>query len=243
MTKRFDTIASLNEEASLLAPSLIHEMRQPLTGIRAGLELVSRRLGQQVTRLDDWALITAQVDRMEEIFRAYQDFLHPERNPPQAFPIKPVVERAVMLQTHRIRKLGPRFALHAPDGLPPAWGTPNALMHALANVIANALDALEGTTGRLAVGAIPGRLGGVTVRVADEGPGIPKDVREKIFEPRFTTKKTGSGLGLAIARRMMGAFGGRIELADEKDPQRLPWSKTEFVLTLPQPPAGMAPGR
>jgi hypothetical protein len=40
-------------------------MRQPLTGIRAGLELVARRLGQQVTRLDDWALITAQVDRME----------------------------------------------------------------------------------------------------------------------------------------------------------------------------------
>lgn len=237
MAKRFDTSAGLAEEASLLAPSLIHEMRQPLTGIRAGMELLARRLGTEATSLDDWALVTAQVDRMDEILRAYQDFLHPERTPPQAFPVKQVVQRAVALQTFRIRQLGPRFALHAPEGLPPAWGAPNALMHALTNVIANALDALEGTTGRLAVKLLESPAGGIALRVADEGPGVPLELRQKIFEARFTTKKLGSGLGLAICRRMMAAFGGSIELADEKDPQRLPWSKTEFVLCLPKPPS------
>jgi signal transduction histidine kinase len=236
MAKRFDTLTSATEEASLLAPSLIHEMRQPLTGIRAGLELVSRRLGTQVTGLDDWALVTAQVDRLEELFRAYQDFLHPERNPPAPFPVKPVVERAIALQQFRLRKLGPRFAFQAAEQLPNGFGIPNAVLHAVLNVLVNALDALEGTTGRLAVRVFAANGSGVQVRVSDEGPGIPRDLHEKIFEARFTTKTTGTGLGLAIARRMMGAFGGRVELAQDKDPLRLTWAKTEFVLSLPLQP-------
>jgi len=234
--KRFDTMSSAVEEAGLLAPSLIHEMRQPLTGIRAGLELISRRLGTQVTSLDDWALITAQVDRMEELFRAYQDFLHPERNPPGPFPVRPVVERAITLQLFRLRRLGPRFTFTAAENLPNGFGIPNAVLHALINVLVNALDALEGSTGRLAVRLLPGASVGVQIRVSDEGSGVPRDLQEKIFEPHFTTKSTGTGLGLAIARRMMGAFGGRVDLATEKDAQRLPWAKTEFVLTLPPQP-------
>ena len=240
--KRFDTVAGLAEEASLLAPSLIHEMRQPLTGIRAGLELLARKLGTPLTSEDDWALVNAQVERIEEIFRAYQDFLHPERSPPSPFEVKPVVDRAVKLQQFRLRRLGPRFAATTAENLV-GFGTQNALLHALANVLVNALDALEGTQGRLAMRTFGAAPAGVQVRVSDEGPGVPKELREKIFEPRFTTKATGSGLGLAIARRMMFPFGGRVFLAEEGDPLRLPWAKTEFVLALPAPPARGAPAR
>ncbi len=236
MAKRFDTITGLAEEASLLAPSLIHEMRQPLTGIRAGLELLSRRFGAQLTGLDDWMLVAAQVDRLEEVFRAYQDFAHPERNPPSPFPVRPVVDRAITLQQFRLRRLGPRFGFLASDPLPNGFGLPNGLLHAVTNVLSNALDALEGSTGRLGVRILPGAMGSVQVRVSDEGPGIPPDLREKIFEARFTTKATGSGLGLAIARRMMSAFGGRVELAPDTDPMKLWWAKAEFVLSVPIPP-------
>jgi signal transduction histidine kinase len=234
--KRFDTLTGLAEEAGMLAPSLIHEMRQPLTGIRAGLELLSRRLGKELTSLDDWALVLAQVERIEEIFRAYQDFLHPERNPACPFAVRPVVDRVVKLQMFRLRRLGQRFSSQSPSDLPTGYGTENALLHALTNVMVNALDALEGSQGRLAVRTLAAPNAGVQIRVSDEGPGVPKELREKIFEARFTTKEQGSGLGLAIARRMMAPFGGKVELADDDDAGRLPWAKTEFVLTLPAPP-------
>jgi nitrogen-specific signal transduction histidine kinase len=56
------------EEAELLGPGLIHEMRHPLLGIKAGLELIARHLGQRVTGLDDWQMVTTQVARLEELF-------------------------------------------------------------------------------------------------------------------------------------------------------------------------------
>ena len=242
--RRQDTAANVAEEAGLLAPSLIHEMRQPLTGLRAGLELLSRRLGPTLTGSEEWGIVTAQVERLDELLRAYQDFLHPERNPPETFAVRPVVERAVALQIFRLRKLGPRFSFEPGEPLS-GFGLPAGLLHAAANVLVNALDALEasGKEGRLAVRVLPGAIGSVEVRVSDEGPGVPANLREKIFEARFSTKAHGTGLGLAISRRMMAAFGGRVELAPDKDARRLPWAKTEFVLVVPPPPASTAGGR
>jgi signal transduction histidine kinase len=221
------------EEAGVLAPSLIHEIRQPLTGALAGAELLARRLGSVLTSLEDWSLLTAQLDRMEELLRAYQDFIHPERHPTGPFEIKPVIDRAVALQTFRLRKLGPRFSFE-PDEPLRGLGLPNALLHAATNLLVNALDAIDaaGATGRLAVRVVRVESE-IQVRISDEGTGIPDELREKIFEARFTTKSHGTGLGLAIARRMMAAFAGGIEISPEGDPRRLPWARTEFVLKVP----------
>lgn len=229
------------EEAELLAPALVHEMRQPLTGIRAGLELVSRRLGSQATSLEEWGLITSQVDRLDELFRAYQDFLHPERSVPYPFVVKPVIERSLNLLNHRLRRMGSRFAFRPCEQACNGFGVPNALLHAVTNVIANGLDALEGTEGspRLEVRILgeSARPGLLQIRISDEGPGVEPALREKIFEPRFTTKATGSGLGLHIARRMMSSFGGSVRLLDAQSPDRLAWARTEFSIEVPVPPA------
>jgi len=234
------------EEAELLAPALVHEMRQPMTGIRAGLELLSRRLGTQVTGTEEWALIVSQMDRLEELLRAYQDFLHPERAAPAPFPVRHVVERAVGLLHHRIRKLGPRFVFEPGEGLPPGLGIATALLHVTPNVLGNALDALEqlspGTgmseEARLHVRILRGRA--LQVRISDSGPGVPSALQEKIFELRFTTKPTGSGLGLAIARKMMASFGGAVRLVPQDDPLRLAWAKTEFCIEVPCEPERQA---
>jgi signal transduction histidine kinase len=243
--KRQDTAVNVAEEAGLLAPSLIHEMRQPLTGARAGLELLARRRGTQLTSLDDWGIVITQLERIEELFRAYQDFLHPEKHPPTPFEVAPVIERAVALQIFRLRRLGARFSLEIAKPAPVGFGASKALLHAATNVLANALDALDeaGGGGRLCVRVLATDMNAVQVRVSDEGPGIPEKLRDKIFEPRFTTKAHGSGLGLAIAQRMMSASGGHIELAAAKDPLRLPWAKTESVLTFPPPPRLAGEGR
>ncbi|MFN7133118.1 MAG: hypothetical protein ACK4N5_13650, partial [Myxococcales bacterium] len=62
---------ALHGEADFLAPGLIHEMRQPLLGISAGLQLLGRRAGPELTELDEWTMVRAQLARLEELFRNY----------------------------------------------------------------------------------------------------------------------------------------------------------------------------
>jgi signal transduction histidine kinase len=219
------------EEAELLGPGLIHEMRHPLMGIKAGLELIARQLGTSATSLEDWEMVSAQVARLEELFRSYQQLFTPESSPMSRFAVEPVVQRAVDLVAVRVRRLGKRFewVREAPHH---GTGIPNAVLHAVINLLVNAVDAVEEAGGgRVAVRVLDGPL---QVRVSDEGNGIPQENLVRVFEARFTTKPAGrgTGLGLHIARQAMTRAGGDVRLVDAADPRRLPWAKTEFVVEI-----------
>jgi len=220
------------EEAGLLGPGLIHEMRHPLLGIKAGLELIARRVGPRVTGLDDWQMVAAQVARLEELFRGYQQLFEPGAVPSTRFPVEPVVQRAVDLLSWRMRRLGARFEWGR-DGAREALGSATALLHAAVNVLANALDAVEeaGGRGRIALRVLQGPL---EVRVSDEGSGIAPEHQARLFQPRFTTKPPGrgTGLGLHIARQGMQWTGGDVLLVPPGDARRLSWAVTEFSIRL-----------
>ncbi len=224
-------------EDGLLAPGLVHEMRHPLMGLKAGLQMLERRLGSAVAADEAWSLVTGQVLRMEELLRGYEDFLKPGSVVARAFVLQPVVRRSVDLLGWRLRSLGEAFTLELPSEPVGVSGTPEALLHALTNLLVNALDANEeaGGTGRLAVRllVLEGQ-GRVQVRVSDEGTGIPEELAPRVFEPRFTTKAPGrgSGLGLSVARRLMAEVGGTVRLVEVDDPRRLSWARTEFCLEL-----------
>ena len=224
------SVEARQEEASLLMPSLLHELRQPVMGLRACISLLQRRAG--LADSTEWQLLAGQLSRLEEMLASYRDLVHAEPLRIHAFAVEPVLRRALSLAAYRTRPLGDRLVVAALPGLR-ARGSPNALLHALSNLILNAVDALEGHQGRLAARLV---LDGAEeqLRISDEGAGIPDAARARLFEPRFTTKPPGkgTGLGLHIARRMVEASGGRVFLADETDPLRLPWAKTEFVAAL-----------
>ena len=219
----------------LLGPGLIHEMRHPLLGIKAGLDLIARRLGTQVTSLEDWEMVATQVARLEELFRSYQQLYTPDAGPPSRFAVEPVLQRAIDLLAFRIRRLGSRFEWTR--GEPHlAVGAPNALLHAVVNLLANALDAVDaaGATTRIAVRVLDGPL---QIRISDEGTGIAPEDAVRIFEPRFTTKPEGegTGLGLLIAREAMQRSGGEVRLVEAADPRRLSWARTEFSVEMAEP--------
>ena len=220
------------EETELLGPGLIHEMRHPLVGIKAGLELISRRFGSEVTDLDDWQMVATQVVRLEELFRSYQQLFAPEPAAPAKFAVESVVQRAVELVAWRVRRLGSRFEWVRED-LHHAFGSTTALLHALINVLVNAVDAVEDAGGprRVAVRVLPGPL---QVRISDEGFGIAPEHAARVFEARFTTKSPGrgTGLGLHIARQAMQRTGGDVRLVEPGDPYRLPWAVTEFAIEM-----------
>jgi signal transduction histidine kinase len=224
-----------------LAPALVHELRQPLMGIQAGLTLLARRLGPALSTLDDYRLVAGQVSRIEELLRGYEEFLRPERAVERPYPVVPVVARALDLLAWRLDPLGPRFEFAAGSPSLQGWGTASGLLHATTNLVVNAVDAVEeaGGAARLAVRVLGSPDGGpIEVRVSDEGPGVPEAVRTRLFEARFTTKAVGkgTGLGLHIARRLMSRSGGGVWLVDDADPARLPWARTEFRIGIARPP-------
>lgn len=229
--------------ADLLAPSLLHELRQPLTGADAAAVLLERAL-PDLRGADDWRLLRAQLARLGEIVNEYEGLLRPGKAEPEPFAVGPVVSRAVDLLAHRVRPLARRFGLERHDGEVQGWGDPGALVHAATNLLANALEAVEsrGDGARVLVRVLPSVTGGVEVRVSDEGVGIAPEHRARLFEPRFTTKGDlrGSGLGLHVARELMSRYGGEVFLVGDDDPNRAPWAVTEFCIAVPPPPGGGA---
>jgi two-component system sensor histidine kinase FlrB len=109
----------------------------------------------------------------------------------------------------RVAERGARLVLTGEAGDAVVQGSRQALTGVLANLVENALEAgareVRVTSGRHG----PGR---VWVEVADDGPGVPVELRERVFEPFFTTRPSGSGLGLAVVRAVAQAHGGRVEL-------------------------------
>jgi signal transduction histidine kinase len=223
----------LIEEAEALAPGLIHEMRHPLMGILGGLEMLARRI-PAVAGTQEWQLLGEQAARMEELLRTYQELFAGTAVQRGPFSVDQTVRRAVSLLSPRVRKLGAHFSMETPPAL--ALGVAPLLLHAVTNLVVNALDAVDerGAPARVQVRVVPGAAE-VQVRVSDEGAGVAESARPFLFQPRFTTKPKGkgTGLGLHIARTAMERSGGGLRLVDPPDPERAAWARTEFAISLP----------
>jgi signal transduction histidine kinase len=227
-------------DADLLAPALMHELKQPLMGADAAATLLERAAGAELARHPEWELLRRQLFRLVEVLTGYDDLFRAGKARPVPYAAGPAVARAVDLLAHRTQPLGTRFAFFRQAGRLDGYGAPGALVHATTNLVANAIDAVEaaGQGGRVEV-RVQRAQAGVEVRVSDEGVGVPEGNRERIFEPRFTTKAPGkgTGLGLHLSRRLMTRFGGDVLLVAPDDADRLPWAVTEFCIRVAPPPA------
>jgi len=222
----------MHKELELLGPGLIHEMRHPLMGIKAGLELLARK--NPVGQSDEFRLVAQQVARLEELFRTWQDLFTPQALP-ALFAVEPVVQRSADLLAYRLRKLGRRFVFE-PTGPTYGYGRAQAVLHAVTNLLVNAADAVE-ETGRIEVRVLGGERG-PEVRISDDGAGIAEEDLPRLFSPLFTTKAhgRGSGLGLHVARTVMERSGGGVQLVPTDDAQRLRWACTEFAVRIARAP-------
>ena len=131
--------------------------------------------------------------------------------------------------------------LAVPEDLPLIQGDEHQLCQVFTNLVINAFEALGGngaacgfprgperwkrTTGTASEG--PGNLPTLIVEIADDGPGIPAELKDRVFNAFFTTKAQGSGLGLAIVRKIVDAHDGRIDVASTAG------QGTRFTVTLP----------
>jgi two-component system nitrogen regulation sensor histidine kinase NtrY len=191
-----------------MARQVAHEIKNPLTPMRLGMQHLQRvyreRRGEFDQTLDETAeRILAEIDRLDTIARAFSRFAAPGAQllPPGRIDLSVAVGEVVEL--YRLADEGFQVRLTAE---PHAFGAarPDEVKEVMVNLLENARNAGAKVV-HIAVG--PG-----LIRVADDGTGIPDGLLPRVFEPRFSTTTSGAGLGLAIVRRLVESWGGRIEV-------------------------------
>jgi two-component system nitrogen regulation sensor histidine kinase GlnL len=219
-----------------MASMLAHEVKNPLSGIRGAAQLLEQDADpaeRELTRLicDETDRIVALVDRME----AFSDHRPIAR---QAVNIHEVLERVRRLaQSGFARRV--RFVEEYDPSLPPVHGNFDTLVQVFLNLVKNAAEALSAADGEIILTTayrhglrLAGPGGGqrrhlpLMAAVADNGPGIPEDLRPYLFDPFVSSKRNGTGLGLALVAKVVGDHGGVIEF--DSQPRR-----TVFRVFLP----------
>jgi two-component system, NtrC family, nitrogen regulation sensor histidine kinase GlnL len=219
-----------------MAAMLAHEVKNPLSGIRGAAQLLEQDAdpaARELTQLicDETDRIVALVDRME----AFSDHRPLER---EAVNIHEVLERVRKAAQSGFARQVRIVEVYDPS-LPPVHGNFDLLVQAFLNLVKNAAEALPNPDGEITLTTAyrhglrltrPGGAGRqhlpLMVSVADNGAGIPEDLRPHLFDPFVSTKRNGTGLGLALVAKVIGDHGGVIEF--ESQPRR-----TVFRVFLP----------
>ncbi|SMC75986.1 two-component system, NtrC family, nitrogen regulation sensor histidine kinase GlnL [Fulvimarina manganoxydans] len=205
-----------------LAAMLAHEIRNPLSGIKGAAQLLATSASDEdrvLTRLiqEESERIGKLVNRME----VFSDQRPIERS---AVNIHSVLEYVKTIAKSGFARDIPIAELYDPS-LPPVYANRDQLVQVFLNLVKNAAEAVthvEKPEIRLTTAfrpgvrlSVPGSRDRVTLplefTVEDNGPGVPEDIRENIFDPFVTTKPSGSGLGLALVAKIIGDHGGVIE--------------------------------
>jgi signal transduction histidine kinase len=182
-----------------MAREAAHQMGTPLTSLQGWIERVRSRPTPPPDLADHLA---ADAERLERVARRFERIGNPARREPIG--LGALADRVAGYFRPRLpKRANPiELRLEAPGMGPMVEGDPVLLEWALESLVKNAIDALQGRSGTiiLRVGAEQG-MG--EVRVIDDGPGVPKDIRRTLFEPGITTKRGGWGIGLALSRRVV----------------------------------------
>ncbi|MBL29359.1 MAG: hypothetical protein CMM50_17650 [Rhodospirillaceae bacterium] len=217
-------------ELGELTTGIAHELTQPLTAIGSYMEVCGTVLeADDLTMAKDLgrkALEQARhaidiIERIRSLATATDTIRAPQD-------INALVRDAATLMFAGASDRGIETDLSLTPDLPPVDADRVQIQQVLLNVIRNAFDAVSGmANGRVLVETRRGADHMVEIAVADTGPGIPKDIAKKLFQPFVTTKSGGMGIGLSLSRSIVEAHGGRLTFATR------PGDGTEFVVSLP----------
>jgi len=216
-----------------LAAGIAHEIRNPLTSLKARLYTLEKHLQTVPAARKDTDIISAEISRLERIVQDVLSFARPAEPKLKTNGAGTIIGEVQGLMSpdlerrgvHVIVESGPELLIRVDSG---------HLKQVLVNLVRNAAEAIDGAgtvTLRTRLGRAP--LGGrdtevVILEVADSGKGIPPEVEKRLFDPFFTTKETGTGLGLPIAARIVEKHGGMLQY------QTRPGHGTTFGVVLPR---------
>lgn len=222
-----------------VARRVAHEIKNPLTPISLSAEQIHRHIGRLATVLSSHQLespsvavirrssevISSSVESMRSLVDQFAALAEFPTAQPRPADLNTIVENSLAIfagrlqNIHLVRRLG--------TGLPLVWADPEAMKRGLGNLIDNAAEAMQGSLLRelrISTALLPSGM--VELVVADTGPGLTDEMRERLFLPYFSTKQRGTGLGLAIAAKIVQEHQGTIR-AEKNEP-----AGAKFIIEL-----------
>ena len=222
------------ESVGRLAAGVAHEVKNPLTIIRFGIDHLSRQFSQERNQevLDD---VRGAIDRAEHVISDLLDFSRQKTFARRPTDIDQVIDKAIHLVKHEIERRNIAIVRNGSNELPPIYADPDRLVQVFINLLSNAAQSIA-QDGRIDVVTRSLRLGErdlersegsmfsigepvVTVDIRENGPGFSAAHEKKLFEPFFTTKPVGegSGLGLAVSRNIVIMHRGSISISNRAE--------------------------
>jgi signal transduction histidine kinase len=223
------------------ANEIAHEIRNPLTSIKLNLQALERgaRLGQVASQLvRPLEISLREVHRLDRVVHGVLRLGRGRSVERSAVALRQVVQRAVDVARPQLEHRGVRVAVVQSADVDEVVADAAQLEAAVLNLLLNAAEATPpGGLVRVSVEAAdrgdPTSAPHVRVCVRDAGDGVATELRERIFQPFFTTKPGGTGLGLALAQRTAEEHGGSLTLVEDSTGERIADSGAVFVLELP----------
>jgi signal transduction histidine kinase len=191
-----------------MAAVVAHEVKNPLAAIRGALQVIGGRMAGDGRDKAVMAEVVARVDSLNDIVQDLLVFARPREPELNPVPLADLLEATAALIRRDPAQAGLSIQIAGENPVVPADA--EQLRTVFFNLLINAAQA-QGAAGAIRVSIAADDLS-ASVVIADEGPGIPDEIREKIFDPFFTTKHRSTGLGLPTARRVVERHGGTLEI-------------------------------
>lgn len=237
ITERVEMERKIRENENLahigrLTTSLAHEIRNPLSSIKPNIQILMKNPlidGNDRRRLE---IVLNEISRIERILTEMLDFARPVRLDRRLTDINEVISSSLDVLELKAKEKGISIRRKLVKNLEPSLVDRDKLEQALINILLNSIDALD-YGGRIYISSGKSESDGWNfIDLADDGPGIEREVLPFIFDPFFSNKKKGTGLGLFNVKRIIEAHGGRIEVSP-RNPKGV-----KFRILLPQAEKG-----
>ena len=193
-----------------MAAGIAHELRTPLTSIRGFVQYL-----QGSSDPKEWqeygGIIIREVDGLNRIVSELLDLVRPQPLHPMPTNLNQLVRETMLLAGDDTTDPRIAFVLELEDNLPRIEVDRGQIKQVLLNIIVNGIQAISGP-GEIRIRTTAKTPENVSLSITDNGCGIPENIRDRIFDPFFSTKPTGTGLGMAIARRIVDSHNGTIEI-------------------------------
>jgi two-component system, NtrC family, sensor histidine kinase HydH len=212
-----------------MTAGLAHEINNPLASLKGAAEILSDEIRPDSPRRPMIDILTRELDRLSALLGRFMSFARPLPFCITQISLRELIEPVVSLMEAQARKQNVRIEFDPAGADAAIRGDKQQVTSVLMNLLINAIQAMpSGGSVRIRtqrVSRARRQYGVITLQ--DTGPGVPDELKDKIFNPFVTTKEQGSGLGLAIAARVVDAHDGLIELRDAQG------GGAEFTILLP----------
>ncbi len=195
-----------------MVATISHEIRNPLGIIRSSAELLKKRMAAGGNGIPD--IIVEESSRLNHIITDFLNFARPRQAQFKPCRIAEVIEKNVAFLDSQLKENGYTIHMEVDSALPSIMGDADMLYQAFLNLLMNAMQAMP--SGGLITVGFEASDGGLRLRITDQGTGIPEEIRDKIWDPFFTTKEKGTGLGLGVVQKIVEAHRGRIRIANRE---------------------------